>query len=231
MYTQRKDNSLSPAVSPFVFRNIVNFQYTVLRRISATFHQSHELTSKAPEYDNKQHFSEQKHFRRILLNFIRSDLFSIMRYLLFFITVLVPSLLSCEKEDESPRALAIEAGDVVGDWRIARFISEGADITDQFGEGVILNISSNGGLFFENSPSNDFGSWFIEGLDSLRIDITNINEPYVQFEDVWAVISKSASSLELLDIDDLNNEPPGENSNDADGDTSERVTLTRVQEP
>ena len=120
----------------------------------------------------------------------------------FQILLILSLLLSCNSNTDlaSPAdVLQIAGNDVVGLWRIDRFLDGGIDETPEFAE---VNVSfENDGKFllFRNNSKIYEGVWRIR-LDKieLAINLFNALDPYDEWNAKWYVTKKDINTLWLI---------------------------------
>lgn len=103
--------------------------------------------------------------------------------------------------------LQIAENEVLGRWRIDRFIDGGIDETPEFA-GITVGFEADGKFFiFKNNSRLYEGVWRIR-LDriELAINVLNAIDPYDEWNSKWYVTKKDANTLWLINSSSVGKE-------------------------
>jgi len=131
-------------------------------------------------------------------------------YGVFFSLFCLASLLACTRSTDfaSPAdVLLIEESDIIGRWRIDKYIDGGLDESAEF-VGVAMSFGQENKLvIFKNNNKIYEGFWRIRlNKNELAINIPNVIDPYDEFEGDWYVTKKDANTLWILNAKSIGKE-------------------------
>ena len=133
---------------------------------------------------------------------------TIFNYLVLLFILLVLSSCNRDTDFSSPAdVLQITENEVVGRWRIDRFIDGGIDESSEFA-GVSVSFETDGKFFvFKNDNRIYEGVWRIR-LDriELAVNILNAVDPYDEWNAKWYVTKKNANTLWIINSSSLGKE-------------------------
>jgi hypothetical protein len=130
--------------------------------------------------------------------------FQILLFLLLFV------LPACHRNIDLSSAadvLEITDSDIVGLWRIDRFIDGGIDETAEF-SGIFVSFElGNKMLIFKNNKLIYEGFWRIRlNKNELAINLFNAIDPYDEWNGDWYVTKKDSNTLWILNGTSLEKE-------------------------
>lgn len=108
--------------------------------------------------------------------------------------------LACRDELTSPAdVLIINESDIVGRWRIDKFIEGAIDESAEFAGVTVSFEQENKFTIFKNNVKVNDGFWRIRlNKNELAINIFNGIDPYDEFDADWYVTKKDANTLWIL---------------------------------
>lgn len=136
---------------------------------------------------------------------------------------------SCSDDDDgSPdpvEGIEVNSADLIGEWRVTRFIDDGDDETDDLDD-FTLEFRDNNDLIISNGSQSITARWSLSSNGKvLNIDIddddADLIDPDDELEeledDPWIFISLTDQVMDLLEEDD-----------DDDDDDRDELRLTRI---
>lgn len=131
-----------------------------------------------------------------------------------YVLLALPFLYSCDDEDDgpsgSPDGIAISVNDLLGEWRITRFIDDNNDETSDLAS-FVLDFRQNGELVISSGSDEITSDWSlsndgkvltlsIEDDDAESIDPNNELEELD--DDPWLITGQTDTVLDLIENDD-----------------------------
>ena len=148
-----------------------------------------------------------------------------MKNTLIFVLLALPFLYACSDDDDESsdqQGIAISQADLLGEWRITRFIDDNADETADYAT-FILEFQANGILLISEGSTTAAAGWALSGdgktltfsvNDDVDTDAIDPDDELDELEDdPWIIRGQTDTTLDLLEKDD---------------DPDDEVTLTRV---
>lgn len=136
---------------------------------------------------------------------------------------------SCSDDDDgSPdpvEGIEVNADDLIGEWRVTRFIDDGDDETDDLDD-FTLEFRDNNDLIISNGSQGITARWSLSSngkvlnidIDDDDADLIDPDDDLEELEDdPWIFISLTDQVMELLEEDD-----------DDDDDDRDELRLTRI---
>ena len=119
-------------------------------------------------------------------------------------------LLACNRDNDlaSPAdVLLINDTDIIGNWRIDKFIAGAIDESAEFAGVTVSFERENKFVIFKNNSKIYDGFWRIRlNKNELAINVFNGIDPYDEFDADWYVTKKDANTLWILNSNSLGKE-------------------------
>jgi hypothetical protein len=127
---------------------------------------------------------------------------------LAFLLCFCISALACRDELASPAdVLLINDSDIIGRWRIDKFIAGAIDESAEFAGVTVSFEQENKFTIFKNNTKVNDGFWRIRlNKNELAINVFNGTDPYDEFDADWYVTKKDANTLWILNSNSLGKE-------------------------